>query len=101
MLSNSHRNAAKALRYLMAPRLGPLLRLSRLKTARLWSLLDKTWGQRHNLANLYEKGDGVPRNLAEARRWYTEVVEKAGDRELVEGRPACSRPARRPAARAL
>src|SRR5579863_10112268 len=31
----------------MAPRFGPLLRLCRLKTARLRSLLDKTWGQRH------------------------------------------------------
>ena len=31
----------------MAPRLGPLLRFNSLKTARLRSLLDKSWGQRH------------------------------------------------------
>jgi TPR repeat protein len=33
---------------------------------------------------LYEKGEGVPRNLNEARRWYGEVAEKATDQELVE-----------------
>ena len=32
----------------MAPRLAPLLQLCSLKTARLWSHLDKTWGQRHS-----------------------------------------------------
>jgi len=47
MPPSSHRNEAKALRSWMAPRLGPLLRLQTILTARLWSSLDESWGQRH------------------------------------------------------
>jgi Sel1 repeat len=36
----------------------------------------------YNLAYLYETGDGVPKNLAEAKKWYTEVAEKAADKKL-------------------
>jgi TPR repeat protein len=40
-------------------------------------------GAQFNLAILYETGDGVPKSLSEARKWYTEVVEKAADKQLV------------------
>jgi hypothetical protein len=51
MPQTSYRNRAKALRSLRAPRLGPLLRLCKMATARLSVQLDKSWGQRHRLNN--------------------------------------------------
>jgi TPR repeat protein len=39
-------------------------------------------GAQFNLATLYETGDGVTKSVSEARRWYTEVVEKAADKQL-------------------
>jgi hypothetical protein len=46
MPQTSHRNRAKALRSLRAPRLGPLLQLCKMATARLSVQLDKSRGQR-------------------------------------------------------
>jgi putative transposase len=53
---NSHHNRAKALRSAMASRLGPLLRLCMMATARLWTPLDENKGQRQPVSRRGKRG---------------------------------------------
>jgi hypothetical protein len=50
MPQTSYHNTAKALRSPMAPRLGLLFQLCKMATTRLSGQLDKSRGQRHQLA---------------------------------------------------
>jgi hypothetical protein len=87
MPQTSHRNRAKALRSAMALRLGPLLQLCKMATARLSVQLDKSRGQRHHLCWLRRHAPSTRFTVTGQMAWTNRNCSLDGEPEVTAPRP--------------